>query len=277
MSINQQPYKNSDGLYVFVVTSCKGGIGKSTVCANLAVALANAGRRVLCVDCDYSNRSLDLIFGVDCKLAPGIDRYIYEKLEPAAVLMKIREDRLWFIPGPEKGRILFTRDEFMARVRDAALFNKCDTVLIDTPGASDGILPVVAPLADTGIVVASHMPTSIRGAEKTGKMLAELGVEERFLIVNRFDAHAVLAGIRPGVNDLIDQTYIRLIGVVPDSKTLELAQEDGILADEIAKDRDRTADAFAEIADRLLGGRKPLMSYLPAGMRKRLTKPKKQQ
>ncbi|MBP5269874.1 MAG: P-loop NTPase [Clostridia bacterium] len=265
--------KPEDGIIFYVVTSCKGGIGKSTVCANLAVALAERGRRVLCIDCDYSNRSLDLIFGVDGTASKGIDAFVCDpSVRPEDSVMRVRDGELFFIPGPEKNVISFGREAFETRVKEAAVFYGCDTVLIDTPGASDGILPVVAPIADTGIVVASHMPTAIRGAERTGKALSGLGVEERFLIVNRFCASDVLAGRRPGVNDLIDRTYIRLLGVIPDSRDLELAQESGKLAVQIKRAGDKTADAFAEIAARLCGERVPLMSYLPARLRRKLTR-----
>ncbi len=270
--MSELQFKDENGVYVCVVTSCKGGIGKSTVCANLAAALAARGRRVLCVDCDYSNRALDLIFGVDGRLTPGVDRYINEDMTPSDAVMTVREGELWFIPGPEKNVVLRDAARFERKILDAARAFGCNTIFIDTPGASDGILPAVVPMADTGIVVASHMPTSIRGAERMGQMLAEYGVSERLLIVNRFDASDVLKGLRPGVNELIDRTYIRLIGVVPDSKKLELAQEQGLLADEILRDRDRTSEAFDEIAARLCGERVPLMSYLPRSLRRKLTR-----
>ncbi len=255
---------------VYVVTSCKGGIGKTTVTANLAAAIADRGHRVLCVDCDYSNRALDLIFGTGSTDVPGIDVIIRDGIPAAGACVTVREDRLWFVPGPSDGAVTFTREQFEDKLTEIVSGLGCDTVFIDTPGASDGILPTVAPCAGVGIIVTSHTPTSVRGAERMGKLLSGYGIDDQYLIVNRFDGKSAAKGERPGVNELIDRTCVRLLGVVPDSRDLELAQEEGILADSFKRDRDRVCDSFDEIAARLCGERLPLFSYLPERKRKKL-------
>jgi len=259
---------------VYIVTSCKGGIGKSTVTANLADSLNRLGKRVLCVDVDYSNRCLDLIFGCPDRVGAGVTDLVNGDSECEQVTVDVNGEGLFFIPGPTEA-VRFDPDRFSERILRCANFFACDTVIIDTPGASDGILPEVCPLADIGIVVASHMPTSIRGAEKTGEILREEKLEKCMLIINRFDAVKVLKAERQGISELIDGTELRLLGIIPDSPELEIAQEDGILASQMKKDREKVRAAFMEIASRLCGEKIPLLSFYPRFKRRRLIDPRR--
>ena len=84
----------------------------------------------------------------------------------------------------------------------------CEYVFIDTPGALDGTLPLVAPAADAALIVTSHHPTTVRGAEKTGYQLEDLGVKEQYLIINRYDKKSVLEGTSPGLNCLYTATIL---------------------------------------------------------------------
>ena len=146
----------------------------------------------------------------------------------------------------------------------------CEYVFIDTPGAVDGTLPLVSKAADGALIVTSHQPTTVRGAEKTGYQLEDLGVKEQYLVINRYDKKGVLDGTSPGLNWLIDHTHVPLIGVIPDSKDLEKAQIAGKLACQLKRDRAKARDAFDEVARRICGERIPIMSYLPEKKRRKL-------
>lgn len=255
----------------YLVTSCKGGIGKSTVTANVAMSLAKLDHRVLVVDCDFSNRSLDLIFGCENDVVYDICDLVAGRTTPArCVLRDSRDERLFFIPAPLVKRDTFTAEEFASAIRAAAKEFDCDYVLVDTPGASDDTLSLVSPVADAALIVASHQPTSVRGAEKTGYMLDELGVTDQYLVINSYDGDEVLRGGRPGLNVLIDRTHVRLIGVIPESEKLELAQERGRLVCELRRDRTGIKQAFDEIARRMCGERLPVMSYVSEKRRRKL-------
>jgi septum site-determining protein MinD len=129
---------------------------------------------------------------------------------------------------------------------------------------------LVAPSADAALIVTSHQPTTVRGAEKTGYQLEDLGVKEQYLIINRYDKKGVLDGTSPGLNWLIDRTHVPLIGVIPDSKDLEKAQIAGKLAAQMRRDREKVRDAFDETSRRICGERIPIMSYLPEKKRRKL-------
>ena len=257
----------------FLITSCKGGVGKSTVAANLAAAIAKRGRRVLLVDCDFSNRSLDLILGCEEEVVYDIcDLVCGRSTASKTVLQNAREPRLLFIPAPHFKNDSFTPEQFAEAVSAAAREYLCEFVLIDTPGALDGTLPLVAGAADGALIVTSHQPTTVRGAEKTGYQLEDLGVGEQYLIINMFDTKGVLDGTSPGLNELIDRTHVPLIGVVPDSRDVEKAQIKGVLASEMSRDREHAENAFEGIAARLCGESVPLMSYLPEKKRRKILK-----
>ena len=125
-------------------------------------------------------------------------------------------------------------------------------------------------MADGALIVTSHQPTTVRGAEKTGYQLEDLGIKEQYLVINRYDKKGVLDGTSPGLNWLIDHTHVPLIGVVPDSKDLEKAQISGKLACELRRDREKVCSAFDEVARRLGGERIPIMSYLSEKTRRKL-------
>ena len=93
---------------------------------------------------------------------------------------------------------------------------------------------------------------------------------KQFLLINRYDSDEVLAGNRPGLNELIDKTHIPLVGVIPESRRLELAQEKGKLATELRRDKEGVLAAFDETARRLCNERVPLMSYVSERKRRKL-------
>lgn len=255
----------------YIVTSCKGGIGKSTVTANLAAAMADTGHRVLTVDCDFSNRSLDLIFGCEGEILADISELAAGKTTPGKAVVKVPvKENLFFIPAPVQQSERFTSEQLSSAISLAAQEYRCDIVIIDTPGAADWILPVIAPAADAALIVASHMPTSIRAAEKTGFVIGQMGVSEKNLIINRFDEEKVLSRERPGINRLIDETKVPLIGIIPESRLLELSQEKGVLVSDVKKHRNPVRDAFSETARRILGENIKIMSYLPERRRRKL-------
>lgn len=263
--------RSSSGVKTFIVTSSKGGVGKSTVAANLAAAVAKSGRRVLLIDCDISNRSLDMILGCeDGSLCDLFDLVACRADVSKAVIEIERVPGLYFIPAPSFNSDSFTSGQISDALQAAAGEYSCDLILIDVPGAVDGILPLVAGAADGALVVTTHQPLAVRAAEKTGYQLEELGVSEQYLIINNFDTEGVLDGSVSGINEIIDRAHVRLIGVVPESEELEEAQSKGVLAPEMRRDREHAGDAFAEVAGRLCGEAAPLMSYLPEKKRRKI-------
>lgn len=266
---------------IVLITSCKGGVGKSTVTANLALALALCGKRTLALDCDFSNRTLDLLFGCEDAVLYDLLDVMDKRVELSdAVLTDRRSSDLLFLPAPflheqeedETGKggeedVPFAA-AFGALLDSAVQTLACDFILIDTPGSAHGLLSLCAKRAEMALIVVSHHPAAIRGAEKTGMLLDSRGIPVQKLVVNRFDAAAVMGGYRPGINAMIDMTRTPILGVIPEDHALELGQESGKLYPESAA-RNTTA-AFSNLAARLCGGSVPLFTDFHRVSRRKL-------
>lgn len=271
-NVKTDAFPSDSGCKVILITSCKGGVGKSTVAANLAYALAKKGKRTLVIDCDFSNRSLDLIFGYEDMIIYDICDVVLGRttIERAAVKSD-RSDNLFFCAAPFELESEFTREQFDEAIEKAKSALSLDFILIDTSCAAGDTLKLVSHAASEALVVVSHQPTATRAAERTGMMLDELGLTEQKLIVNSFDSEAVLEDIRIGINELIDRTNIGIIGIVPYAYRLSVSQEYGLLCADVDNDSEmkRLTAAFDNIAGRVCGESVPLLKKVYGGKKRR--------
>lgn len=232
---------------VILITSFKGGVGKSTAAANLASKLAYAGKRTLLCDLDFDLGTLDLITGCEDRMLFDICDAVYGRREAEDCTVKFTSNPDLFLLGaPFKLTDEIDPDDFAERLKK--LFDGFDYVILDTPGADSVTLAVGAKCADEAVVVATHNPTSIRGAEKTSDRLRQAGIKCR-LLINCFDAKSVSGSKRAGMLGMIDATKTPLLGVVPYDRTLMFAQEKGVLADGEAF---ISSQAFDNIVQRLM-------------------------
>lgn len=230
-----------------LITSFKGGVGKSTIAANLASKLARAGKRTLLCDLDFDLGTLDLITGCEDRMLFDICDAVYGRRDVIDCAVKFSSNpNLFLLGAPFKNSDEIEPDDFAENLK--SLFSGFDHVILDTPGADSVTLAVGAKCADEAVVVATHNPTSIRGAEKTAAKLRDNGIKCR-LIINCFDSRSVSESKRAGMLDMIDATKTPLLGVVPYDRTLMFAQEKGVLAD---TDAFISSRAFDNITQRLL-------------------------
>ena len=256
-----------------IITSCKGGVGKSTVTANLAYALAKRGERTLAVDCDFSNRSLDLIFGCENSVIYDICDVIGGRCDiDKAVMCDERCSELFFCAAPPLDEEKFTSEQFAEILDKIKEKFELDYILIDTPGAVGDTVELVANSASSALIIVSHQPTAARAAERTGMMLDRFGIKEQKLIINAFDAEAVAGGLRSGINELIDKTKTQIIGIIPQEYELSLSQEYGFLCAQIDnKNMKKVARAFDNIASRMCSQSVPLLKKVcPERKRRKL-------
>ncbi len=262
------------GTNMLMITSCKGGVGKSTVCANLAASLALRGERVLAVDLDFGMRCLDLIFGVEDHAVQDVRSAVKGAIPPGRACIKIPAiEGLYFLAAPYSGSCDLTAEELASFLESAAEELKLGYILLDTPGDMGEAASLAASLADSTLIISGASPTSIRGAGRTGELLFEKGLTKQKLIINRFDmkgAALTKKGIRPGVSEIIDMTRIPLIGVIPEDASLALLQEQGELCVPPQSAKKGAGTAFANIAARVTGETVPLFAGMKARSRKAL-------
>ncbi len=222
-----------------VITSAKGGVGKSTVAVGLGAALARRENRVLLVDCDAANRSLDLMLGLESSVVYGLSDVLAGRCDAARAILAVpgMEDTLFLLPyGTGSLSLKEQKDAFFELIRSLARDDGNDTddgctfdhILIDTPGGVREILLAAAAPAEEALIVSSAQPTAVRSAEMTASLLGEAGTAQQKLIINaymggeQFFAHTRVRTNRrtqaragEALFHIIDSVALPLLGVVP--------------------------------------------------------------
>lgn len=222
-----------------VVTSGKGGVGKSTVSLGLAAQFAANGERVLLVDCDAGLRSLDRMTGTEESLVFDSSDVVAGRCAPAeAIYPCAGMPGVSLLPAPQNGEDLVPAHVMQRLV--PMLKRYFDRVLLDSPAGVGRGFRAAAAAADRALIVCSPEPVCIRDAAIVRRLLLETGVSDQRLIINRFQAayfrqlSAEAAdqerqGFCRDLDDVIDQSGVRLIGVVPEDKILSVAFAHGRL------------------------------------------------
>ena len=238
-----------------LVTSCKGGVGKSTVSIGIATALSLAGRSVLLIDFDLGNRSLDIMLGMQDDIIYDIADLACGRVE-AEDVVKVHENypNLAFVSAPFRYENDITAENFALAINKLEEVFEFDDIIVDTSGGAHESVTLSAPSCDTALIVSSQSPIAIRAAEKSGIILDENNIETQYLIINGFDTSGTK---RAGVLEMIDRTRTQLLGIVPMDVKLSLLNEDGKNIFDRSKSNSRTA--FENIAKRLCGASVPLL------------------
>jgi septum site-determining protein MinD len=239
---------------VIVITSGKGGVGKSTVTAGLGTALAARGRRVLLIDGDAGLGSLDLMLGVAEHRVFDIADVISGAAEPdKAVYVSAFEPNLFLMPAPGTEEDVVSPD--IMRQFVTVLSRYYDHILIDSPaGVGQGFLSACAS-AGRALVVATPDPVCLRDAAQTRLRLLEAGIRQQRLVVNRFSAAQFRArGSYGDMDSVINAAGIRLIAVVPEDPKLAASA----LGSERMPEKSPGALALGRLAARLEGEVIPL-------------------
>lgn len=243
-----------------VVTSGKGGVGKSTVSLGLAAQFAAGGQRVLLLDCDAGLRSLDRMTGTEEGLLFDSSDVVAGRCAPAEAIYACEAfPGVSLMPAPARGEDLVPAHAMQRLV--PMLCRYFDRVLLDSPAGVGRGFRAAAAGAESAVIVCNPDPVCIRDAAAVRGLLLEAGVQTQRLVINRFDASyfrgLAKASAENGCRDLddvIDTSGVRLLGVVP---------EDGAMAASMALGRPPAGDtpgmtALARIVSRLNGVAVPI-------------------
>lgn len=239
---------------VTVITSGKGGVGKSTVTAGLGAALAARGRRVLLIDGDAGLGCLDHMLGISERRVFDIADVVSGAAEPdKAVYTSSFSPNLFLLPAPGTEEDVVSPDVMRELV--GVLARYYDHVLIDSPaGVGQGFLSAAA-AARRALVVATADPVCLRDTAQARLRLREAGVVQQRLVVNRFSAAAFRRqGCYRDLDAVIDAAGVRLIAVVPEDPQLAAAGA----AARPAPPKSPGGMALARLAARLEGEHVPL-------------------
>jgi len=250
---------------VYVVTSGKGGVGKTTTTANLGVALARLGKQVALVDADIGLRNLDLVLGLEKRIVYDVVDLAEGRCQPRQALIKDKRlSGLYLMPAAQTKAKESVSEEQMERVA-RSLSSEFDVVLIDCPaGIEHGFRNAIAG-ADEAIVVTMPEVAAIRDADR---ILGMLGNRRARIVVNRVRPDMVKSGDMLSVDDVAEILGREILGVVPDDEEIIDSTNRG---QPVALDATRRlSGVYSIMARRLLGEDLAAVDVLNDGIWNRL-------
>jgi len=243
---------------VITVTSGKGGVGKSTLSANLAVGLSELGKKVVAIDFDIGLRNLDMILGLE-------NRIVYDVIDvmegrcnlPQALINDKRSKNLYFLPASQTSdKNVLDREKVRKLLEE--LKKDFDIIVIDSPAGIESGFEHSIFLADRALIVSTPDVSAVRDADRVIGIIdaksekAKNGEEVlKHVIINRLKPEMVSSGNMLGIEDVLNILALPLIGVIPEDEKIITSTNKG---EPIYYDKDsKAAEAYHRIAQRILG------------------------
>ncbi len=234
-----------------VISSGKGGVGKSTVTAGLSRALENEGKKVLAIDFDIALRSLDLLFGVREQVSRNWGDVVLNNCEKENVIIHVGD--IDFISAPLSFNEAFTPEKVKAMID--AFDEDYDVIFIDAPaGIGEGFRLACAG-ADSAIVVSTPDDVCVRSVEIAAKQIASQGIGKVNLVINRFLKKLSAKRKFLNIDEVIDMTTVQLIGVIPYDAKIGFSS----MHNSTFNFKASSQKSFNRIARRILGENVPLV------------------
>lgn len=243
---------------IITVTSGKGGVGKSTTTANLAVGLANLGKKVVAIDFDIGLRNLDMILGLENRIVYDVVDVMEDRCNLSQALINDKKAKsLYFLPASQtKDKNILDRQKVKKLL--LSLKEDFDFILLDSPAGIESGFEHSIFLADRALIVSTPDVSSVRDADRVIGIIdaksekAKEGKEvEKHVIINRLKPQMVESGNMLSVEDVLSILALPLIGVVPDDE--EIIGSTNVGEPIIYKDKSLSAEAYRRISKRILG------------------------
>ena len=241
---------------VIVITSGKGGVGKTTTAANIGIGLAQLNKRVVLVDTDIGLRNLDVVIGLENRIVYNLVDVIEGncRLKQALIRDK-RYENLFLLPSAQTRDKTCISPEQMKKLCED-LKAQFDYVLLDCPaGIEQGFKNAIAG-ASKAIVVTTPEVSAIRDADRIIGLLEANDLRDISLIVNRVRIDMVKRGEMMSVEDVVDILAVKLLGVLPDDEQVVISTNQG---EPVTGSSSLAGTAFANISKRITGEEIPFM------------------
>lgn len=243
---------------VIVITSGKGGVGKTTTTANIGIGLAQIGKRIVVIDTDLGLRNLDVVLGLENKIVYNLVDVIEGKCRiKQALIHDKRYPELYLLPSAQtKDKTAVSPEQMKKLVEE--LKTDYDYILLDCPaGIEQGFQNAVAG-AEHAIVVTTPEVSAIRDADRIIGLLEANGIKKNDLIINRLRIDMVRRGEMMSVEDVTEILAVNLLGVIPDDEQIVIATNQGETV--IGKDC-LSGHAYENICKRICGEELPIPDF----------------
>ena len=242
---------------VIVITSGKGGVGKTTSTANIGTGLAKLGKSVVMIDTDIGLRNLDVVMGLENRIVYNLVDVVEGNCRMKQALIKDkRYSNLCLLPSAQTRDKTAVNPEQMKKLIEE-LRPEFDYILLDCPAGIDQGFKNAIAAADRALIVTTPEVSAIRDADRIIGLLEANDIHRINLIVNRLRMDMVKRGDMMSIEDVIDILAIDLIGAVPDDEHIVIATNQG---EPLAGDSSLAGTAYMNICKRILGEEVPLMN-----------------
>ena len=242
---------------VIVITSGKGGVGKTTTTANLGVGLSKAGKKVVVIDTDLGLRNLDVVMGLENRIVYNLVDVIEGNCRMKQALIKDKRfENLFLLPSAQTKDKSAVSPEQMKKLTEE-LSEEFDYILLDCPaGIEQGFQNAIAG-ATHAVVVTTPEVSAIRDADRIIGLLEKNNIKNIDLIINRIRMDMVKRGDMMSVEDVTEILAVNLLGALPDDEQVVIATNQG----EPVLGMDSLAGkAYQNICKRLMGEEVPFLN-----------------
>lgn len=243
---------------VIVITSGKGGVGKTTTTANIGTGLALSGKKVVLIDTDIGLRNLDVVMGLE-------NRIVYDLVDVVEGICRVKQalikdkryEGLYLLPAAQTRDKSAVSPEQMINLTNE-LKSEFDYIIIDCPaGIEQGFKNAIAG-ASRAIVVTTPEVSAVRDADRIVGLLEANELRNPKLLINRVRIDMVKRGDMMTIDDIIDILAIDLIGVVPDDEKIVVSTNKGEPA--VTDDKSLAGQAYRNVTKRIQGEEVPIMN-----------------
>jgi len=243
---------------VYAVISGKGGVGKTTTAANLALGVAKEGKKSVVVDFDLGQRNLDMILGLENRIVYDITNVMDQEASLTQALVQSKEEpTLYFLAASQtKDKSVLNHEKVEKLIAD--LKKEFEYIFLDAPAGIESGFEHAILFADRVIVVVNPEVSSIRDSDRVIGIVdaksekAKRGeIVEKYLLINRIDPELIQKGEMLATDDILDILSIKLIGKIPEDKSVIDASNKGKPV--ILNPQSSAGDAYKRVAKRVCG------------------------